>query len=458
MKKLAILFSILVAALFVAPGLIGFKVQSEHQGIIARMQQNGFEVVSNVYHRGWFGAQAETELKMALPSGVDGESFTFIMLSDIVHGPLSPDGGLALATMGTSFRVDGKALFPKDENTILQTTIGLDGGGETRITIPPLKLAGKPGRPEIQFSGADGVLLFDADLTKASIDLKMMGLWVGGENGESLKFTEATLNSESEAGLFGMFLGNGHFKVKQVEFVNPKKDVAVKIDAISFSGDTGEDSGNLVFNANYSVDAVSIKDVVYGPAKLELGVENIPAEVAAKLQKSMQDVRSQGLSKEHESMAMMSLLMGAAPDLLKANPKISIKRLFVKTPDGDIDGNISIAAKDLRWDEIGNMQAVLQKIEAEAALSLPEKLLKAVMEMQAKVALTRQIEQRKKMGHEITEPSKEELDKLGNEMAEQQLALLLQQELVKRDGTNISSKAKLGGGLLSVNGKTIPLR
>jgi predicted ATP-dependent protease len=101
---------------------------------------------------------------------------------------------------------------------------------------------------------------------------------------------------------------------------------------------------------------------------------------------------------------------------------------------------------------------VLKKIEADAAISVPEKLFKVVMEFQAKASLVKQINQRKKLGHDITEPSKEEMDQLGKEMAGQQLDFLLQQELVKREGTNISSQAKLGDGLLSVNGKTVPLR
>ena len=42
-------------------------------------------------------------------------------------------------------------------------------------------------------------------------------------------------------------------------------------------------------------------------------------------------------------------------------------------------------------------------------------------------------------------------------MAGQQLEFFLQQELAKRDGANIATKAKLVDGLLSVNGKTIPL-
>jgi uncharacterized protein YdgA (DUF945 family) len=458
MKKLAILVLILVVALFVTPGLIGFKVQSGHQQIIAGMQQNGFTVVSDNYRRGWFGAQSKTEFELAMPSGVKGKSFAFTMIGDIVHGPLSPDGGLVLASIETSFQVDGKALFPEDENAVLISNIGLNGEGKTVISIPALKFAGKPGRPEIQFSGVDGVVLFDVGLTHATADIKMPGLWVGGEKGESLQFTDVTLNSDSKAGLLGMFLGSGRFNIKQIDFKNPENNVAINIDAISVSGDSSEEGGNLIFDANYAVNAVTVNGTVYGPAQLELGIENIPAEVAAKLQKELQRVRSLKLTQEQEGMAVMSMMVGAAPDLLKANPKMTINRLFVKTPDGDIDGKFSIASNGLQWNEITNIQTVLQKLEADAAISLPEKLLKAVMGMQAKVALMRQIEQRKKMGHEITVPSKEELDKLSEEMVEKQLTFLLQQEMAKRDGTVISSNAMLSGGLLSVNGKTIPLQ
>ncbi len=458
MKKLAILFSILVAALFVAPGLIGFKVQSKYQDVISVMQQNGLEVVSDDYRRGWFGARAETKFKLKMPSGVTGKAVEFVMLNDIVHGPLSPDGGLALAAMGTSFKVDDKVLFPGEENSVLRTSIGLGGNGETQIIIPALKLAGKPGRPEIQFSGAEGSISFDTGLSQFDMDIVMPGLWVAGDKGESLKFTEVILQGDSKAGLFSLLLGSGKFKIKQIDFNNPKKNIAVKIDAINISSDTSESDGKLAIAADYAVESVSVNDVVYGPAQFQIDFANISAEVVAKLQKEIRKMRALKLTKEQESMAMINLLLGAGPDLLQANPGVNIKRLFVKTPDGDIDGSLAVTANGLQWGEIGNLQAVLQKLEAEAAISLPEKLFRAVMEMQAKVAMMRRIEQRQKLGHEITTPSEEELDNMGKEMSEQQLQFLLQQEIVKREGTNISSQAKLGSGLLSVNGKTIPLR
>ncbi len=457
MRKIAILFSVLVAALFIAPGLIGFKVQGQYQEMIAGIKQSGLEVVEDKYERGWFGSQAEVKFKLARPSGAPGDPIEITMHNDIVHGPLSPNGGLALASMGTSFMIDGDALFPGEENKVIHTDIGLDGMGQSIVAIPALKLAGKPGRPEIQFSGVDGVMSFDVGLSQIDVDLKMPGLWVGGENGENLNFTEVVLNSNSQSGLFGLLMGKGRFMVKQLEFNNPKRGVAVKIDSIDFSGNTSEDQGKLAFNANYLIDAVSVNSVVYGPVRFELGFANIPAEVVARVQKGIQEIKGQGLSQEQQSMAAMSLIFEAGPELLQANPKVEIQRLFVKTPDGDIDGNLSIAANGLKWDEIGNFQTVLKKLDADAAITLPEKLFRMAAEMQAKAALLRQIEQRKKMGQEIETPSEEELDSMRKEMAQQQLDFLLQQELVKREGANISTQAKLSAGLLSVNGKTVPL-
>ncbi len=458
MKKIAILFVILIAALFIAPGLIGFKVQGQYQNFINGAQQSGLEVVSNDYRRGWFGSNAETTFKLTPPSGAEGAAITFTMLQDIVHGPLSPAGGVGLAFIGTSFQVDGKALFPDEDNEIAHTNVGLNGNGTTLIAIPALKLAGKPGRPEIQFSGADGNLAFDSGLSRFDLELKAPGLWVGGgDNGESITVTDVALSSHSNTGAMGLLLGNGEFKAKQIEFNSPKNAVTVKIDAASALGYSREESEQLAFGAKYAVEAVAVNGIVYGPAEFEMEFANIPAEVVAKLQQDMREVRGQGLTKEQEGMAMMSMLMGAGPDILQANPKISIKRLFVGTPDGDIDGNLSVAAVGLQWGEIGNMQVVLKKLEADAALSMPEKFVRAIMERQAQTILAQQFETRKKDDPDIQMPSEEEAADLRKKMADQQLEFFMQQGLLKRDKTNIFSEAKLSGGLLSVNGKTVPL-
>ncbi len=458
MKKLAILFSILVLALFIAPGLIGFKAQSQYQEIVSGMERAGVEVISSEYKRGWFGSQAETEFRLTLPPNVEANEFKFSMQSDIVHGPLSTDGGLALASIGTSFKIDGKTLFPEEGNKILNTKIGLDGNGKTLITVPALKIAGEPGRPELQFGGADGELLFDVGFTQIDLELNIPEFWVGGADGESFRVTKVTLGSNSKSGLSNLQMGKAELGIKQIDFVNPKNGLAVTKLGIRLIGDTREDGVNLVFGADYSVDAIAVNDASYGPAELSVEIENIPAAVAARIQQGMQQLRSQKLPEKQQAMAVMGLLLGVGPDILEADPKLTIKRLFIKTPDGDIDGSLSIAADGLLWKEIGDVQAMLDKLNADASIRLPEKLLQSMLEAQAKQSVVQNIEMRKKMGESVDMPSPEEIQTVGKSMVEQRLGDLLQQGLLVRDEAYISSSAKLGGGLLSVNGKTIPLR
>ena len=310
MKKLAILFSILVLVLFITPGLIGFKAESRYQDIISGLERNGLEVTSSDYQRGWFGASADTEFKLTMPPDVDAKQLNFSMHSDIIHGPLSSEGGFALATIATSFKVAGDALFPQDNNKILNTKIGLDGNGKTVITIPALKFAGEPGKPEIQFGGADGEVLFDTGFTQLDMNLDVPEIWVGGTDGESLRVTKVTLGSNSKQGLSNLRLGRGTLGIKQIDFVNPKNDLELKVDAISLYGDSKEDGDNIVFSANYSVNAIEVNDAHYGPAELSVEIGNIPAASAAKLQQGIQEVRAKKLPRDQQAMAMMALLAG----------------------------------------------------------------------------------------------------------------------------------------------------
>lgn len=457
MKKIAILFSILVVLLLASPGIIGFKAQSHYQEIISSMQLAGLEVTRSDYRRGWFGSQAETEFKLDLPQDMGVDGFTLSMHSEVVHGPLSIDGGLALATIGTYFKVNGRALFPEEGNKVLHSRIGLDGNGTTRIEIPALKLAGEPGKPEIRFSGAEGKLLFDTGFTQLDIDLNIPAFWLGGGEGQSLKIEGVTLESKSKTGLSGLRFGSGRLGIKQIDFVDPKGGMTIKVDSIDMFGDTREEGGNLVFSATYALKTVVVNEKNYGPAELQLDVGNISAAVAAKLQQGIREIRRQNLPQQQQGMAMLSMLVGAGPDLLRANPKIAIKRLFVKTPQGDIEGALSLAADGLQWGEIGNIQALLQKLDADASIRLPEQMLRSVLEIQAKQKIRQHMEMRKNTGEAVDMPSEQEVELLGKSMIEQRLGELFQQEMLVRDGIYVSTSVKLGGGLLSVNGKTIPL-
>ncbi len=457
MKKIAILFSILVVLLFVAPGLIGFMAQNQYQEIIIGLQQAGVDVNRTDYKRGWFGSQAETEFKLNLPRDLGVDSFTFSMHSDIVHGPLSPDGGLALASIGTYFKINGNPMFPEEDNKVLNTRIGLGGSGKTLIDFPALKLSGKPGEPEIQFSGADGELLFDTSFTDFGIKLNVPAFWVGGGEGQSLKITGVAIGSESNSDHSVLRLGNGKLAVKKIDFANPKSGVNIAIDDIDLFGDTKAEGENITFVGNYSLNSIVVNGVNYGPAQIGLDFGNIHAAAASRLKSEIQEIRRVNLNPQEQRMAIISLLVEVAPDLLKANPKLDVRRFYVRTPDGDVNGNLSIATDGMVVKDIGNIQAVLNKLKADASFRLPEELLRKMLGRQASQSIRQHFEMRKQMGEEIDMPTDEEITALGQDMVQKRLEDLLQQDVLIRDGEYITSSAKLTGGLLSVNGKTIPL-
>jgi len=457
MKKTAILLSILVVVLFAAPGLIGFMAQNQYQEIIIGMQQAGIEVTRRDYRRGWFGSQAETEFKLALPRDLGVDGFTLSMHSDIVHGPLSPEGGMALASIGTYFMINGKPLFPDEENKVLNTKIGLGGSGKTLIDFPALKLAGKPGEPEIQFSGADGELLFDTSFTQLDIDLNVPAFWMGGGEGQSLKITGVTIGSESRSAHSSLRLGNGKLAVKRIDFVNPKRGVSLAIDAIELFGDTKAEGDNITFTGNYSLNAITVNEINYGPAQIELDLGNIHAAAATKLKNEIQQLRRENLNQQEQRMAMTNLLVEVGQDLLKANPKLDVKRFYVKTPDGDVDGDLTLATDGLLLSDIGNIQAILNKLNADASIRVPEKLLRSMLGRQANQSFRQHFKMRKQMDEELAMPTELEIHDLVQDLVQQQLGNLLRQNMLIRDGAYISSSAKLGRGLLSVNGKTIPL-
>jgi len=71
--------------------------------------------------------------------------------------------------------------------------------------------------------------------------------------------------------------------------------------------------------------------------------------------------------------------------------------------------------------------------------------------------IAQQFEQGVKEGDEVEMPAPEQLQQMVRTAAAEQLNQLLLQGVVERDGADIVSVASLSNGLLTVNGKTVPL-
>jgi uncharacterized protein YdgA (DUF945 family) len=463
MKKFFVLLVILVICVLMAPGIIGFQAEDRYQELLSQMEVNGFEVINNDYQRGWFDSKAETEFRIPLgqtpevaESGAQ-EELKFKLRSDIVHGPLSPDGGLGIAQIKTHFISADEVQFPQKGDGLLITNIDLQGNGVAAVDVPPMESKQEPGGSSIHFEGLTGEVRFNAQFSEIEMDLAMPRFTMGGDQGQQFLVESVALDSRSKEGLAGLMLGQGEFTVEHIAVTDPNDVAVVDINSFKVTAESKEDGTNILFSIVYALDSVTVNEQRYGPAEIHISAENLAADVLAKMQQEIEEINRQKLPESQRGMALMGTLLNSGAGLLKNDPLLAIDRLQVETPEGTVQGEFSVQSRGLSMEEISNVAVALNKLEVEASVRMPESLFLALFESQARGEIRSRIALRQQLGEEVEAPSPEEVATISRSMAEQKLNGLVQQQLLVRDGKYLASVGGLSGGLLTVNGKTVAL-
>ncbi len=463
MRKIVILLVLLMAAILITPGVIGFSAETRYKALLDGMAKNGLEVVQTKYQRGWFESTADTEFRIplsgdapALPDGAPTE-VRFSLHSDIKHGPLSSKGELVVAQVQSDLQAGGQPLFPDLEGGLFKTDIKLDGSGKMTADLPAMQSEPQAGKPGVQFEGLTGHLTFNAGVTEISLDLDMPQLALSGTDGQSFELQNLTLNSHSQQGVADLMFGKGRFAVQHMGFQNRVLGQGVAIDDIDVSFNSDAQEKNVLFSIVYAFKALQVNDAVWGPAVLEIRMENLSADALAKMQRQMEEINEGNLPPNGQGMAVFTVLMETASELLPNDPVVAIPRFRVQTPDGVVEGDMRLQSHGLAWAEIGDAATALGKLEMKASLRMPETLWRTLLQQQARQQIQEMANLRRQLGEEVEPQSEEEIQELARLSAEQKLDSLLAQGLVVRSGTDVATVAGLSNGLLTVNGKTIPL-
>jgi uncharacterized protein YdgA (DUF945 family) len=463
MRKIFYLLVILSIAVFATPGVVGFQAQERYQLILAQIEQSGFRIERSEYNRGWFQSEAKTDFLLSLPkreqTGKEGlpEDIRFTLRSDISHGPLSPVGGLAIAHIESEILSEQEPIFPEDYPATIKTNLDLSGEGITRIDLPSFTLPEGAERPGVMFKGMTGELRFDAAFSRADFNLSLPQLQFSFPDTVEIGLNNLAVESHSKRGIADLMLGSGFVKLENFEARDPADGKGFVISQADITAETSSQGENLTFNVVYKLQSVDVNGETYGPAELRILLDNLPARAVAKMQREVEEINGQQLTQEQKGMAMMGVFMGLAPQILQADPKLAMERLTVKTPDGIIEGRISIQPRGLGLNELNSIPKLLHKLDAQATLAMPESFFKAMFQQQALKSIQEQIALRRKLGEEVEELSGEDLNTLADSLAQQRVEGFIQQGVLVREEGQLSTMADLSGGLLTVNGKTIPI-
>jgi len=443
----------------IAPGIIGSQAEVYYQQLQAELQKaRNITVVQSSYERGWYGAIAKMDLTLELPvKTAEGETITKTFelqsISEITHGPLVTVGA-GLAEINTVIK-GADAIFPEDYRADIHTQISFGGTGTATIILPSAKLQLADNQQPMEFGGITGEVIFDDQMSDVRSQFSMPQFVVSNIDSKPLMVSDVELRTETSKSSSGLTTGGGYLQVGQMSIADSGAGLELALIKLRLDASSAESMGSVSTNIIYTFDQFKVNKETYGPAELNFELSQLPADALLKMQQGLEAVNAQALSEAQKGMAVMSVLIGHAPAMLQGNPKLSISKLSLMTPDGEVNVDLSLQAVDLNWSEVTNPAAILGKLVGEASLQMPEILLLELLEKRARQQYQALQQRRLKEGLVDIDPKKSEPD--FEQQSKQLLALWIRQQLAIRNGTNISSAAVLSQGLLTVNGKTIPL-
>ncbi len=454
MKKILYIPLFIAVLVLAIPALIGFKVEEQYGQLLAQLARDGAQIASNQYERGWFGAEVETELVLT-PAAADqsSEPLHIVLRSRIQHGPFT-ENGIGLAEIGTWLQVQGESLSPDQEPAPITTLVDPLGRWNSRLRFPQKRFTPQVAdAPTIDFAGLSGKLAYDPAFGKLSLRADLPGLVIHAPQGDQIRLKKMRLESRMQRGSSGISLGEGGMYLEQLDFAQAGNPVTLSLQGLGLNFDSYEREGLVYAGASYRVRSVKGEDGVFGPGRLRLEMKRLAAAPLLQIQQGMEQLRRRHLSPEQARQEMQRLLSDVAPELLQANPGIVFKPVTLVTPDGTLKAALSLESRDLKWSEVTNPVLLMEKLAAEASLRIPEKLFRRLLGQQIRLQIA-QLQQAEKISTDLTA---EQLDKLVADQVDGQLQQLVRQGVLERDGEYLATVARFSDGLLTVNGKTIPL-
>lgn len=455
MKKLRLLLLAVLVLAMLAPFLLGFEIASRYRGLLAAFEDAGYQLVSHDYQRGFFQSEARSLLRLPIQQAQPGSGVEFEIRSRIQHGPYGPDGWLGkLALIDSSLYYQDQPLLASATQPEIITQIDFAGGGSSRIAMTafaePMTLENDL---RFDFAGLKGDIDFNLGEGRLQIALDSQGFRLFAPGDGMLSVEHLELLSDTRRGLHDIMLGGGSLTAKTIRISDSNAGIELDFDNPGIAADTSASGDTLDFNARYYFDRLSTPQMQFGPAELDITLGAIAAEVVVHIQKNVREMQQKRLPPEQQGMAMMGLIVSALPALLEHNPTLAINRLEVVTPQGPARASLSVQAVDMPVTALSAPALLLPRLHAEAEMEIPEKLLRLLQRSFSQQQVQTMLEQ----AEDPAEIDAAQLQQQLEAQSQQQLDMLIRQGFLKRENQRLTATALLKAGLLSVNGKMIPL-
>jgi len=455
MKKLLALFLLIVALSVAAPGFLGMQAEARYDAVVAQLQAAGYRVADRTYARGWFSSSARLQLEVPLPEGraADATPPRVMIKTHARHGPFLGDHErpFGIARLDSEVWLDSEPLIVGDGAAPVRTLVGFLGSAKTIVAVPARQLTLEGGT--LETAPVSGELSFGAGEHLAVGELSMPFASLQGNAGVAARVEGLKLALDLRRGPADLPVGVWRFAVGRVSLSVPEQSQAFALDGLEVGGSSEVREGAMDVAADYRLRSFVAEGKTYGPFDMGLAARRLDVDAVARIQAAGEGATAAGATVEERSQALGIALLANADALLAKDPSVALERLTLDLPDGRVTASFELRSVGLKVAQLRNAEAALQGVQGKAALRLPEVVLDALLRQQGRQRLAALAEEQ----GEDELPSADEVEEVAGQYAAQQIEALVTQNILVRDAGNLSLAAELRNGLLTVNGKSIPL-
>lgn len=447
----ATLVAMPVLAAVAGPYWLGGRAEVAYRAAIAEMerQPQALRIIEQDYRRGWFSSTASLEFA---PEGSDQDTDLRVrVVSNIAHGPRSAEGLTwppAVAEIGSLVSLEHPVI--QLDGVRVDTHLAWNGGGVADIRIPAIDQPPIGDAPGLRSSSGIGELSFSPEGPSVG-HFDLSSLEVLGEDGSALlRLRNLHAEHSTRPWLPGVLVGTGEFTIAEVLGQSPEAAFEVKDLAIHF--DARPDGELLMIGLHYGVGVLHIGTADYGPSQLKLSASRLDGQTLSTLQQDLVEVNDRALPEAMAEIAAAGVLMKHLPALVATEPQVAIDHLDLMTPDGLIQGRLSIGVRGLKGADV-MAGTWLKRLVADGELSLPREIAVSLLILAQRERLLEEMAAKGLGSQDLTAEQEHALES----SAATQVDTLAKEGWIKTDGARISSVIVLADGLLTVNGQPLPL-
>jgi uncharacterized protein YdgA (DUF945 family) len=439
---------VVLALALVLPWFLGGQARASYEAILAGMSEQGLRVVETGYERGWFSSLAQAELVGDPPAGTS-EGVRLRISSRVNHGPWSPDAPrLVPAAAIVESRVEARLPGIEPPPLLLTTVIELDGGGTTRVRLPAIERPAGVGESGVRSEEGIGEVRFAPGFASFEGRFELPSLEIDGETGGQVLLRGLRSESAASRGAGGLYVGHGLVTVDSLAL--PGVPGGIEARGLSVASRSEPREGGLIdLGTELRLDDIQVEGNGYGPVLLALSLTRVPAEALAALQQAARASASDPAAGQAVAAAMAAQL----PSLLEHDPRLALDRLEVKTPEGVVEAQVWVRLPGLTPEVLALPGAWLAHLEGAAELAIPKPLL---LDLIAAGQRARTLTELRRRDPDIAELPPEMVPQLAA-AARDQLAALVRDGWAEEQAGRVATTVKLGDGLLTINGKTLPI-